>query len=144
MKSAEKRILVVDDDEAIRTLLLTILQRHGFAVDTARDGDEALDRLQRCAYALVLLDLMMPHVNGWQVLDVLAQRDDADRPVVIVLTAGTEPRDFASGLVAGSVRKPFDVQLLLDAIAACIAAVGERQQLRDCPPPDSSADDRSQ
>jgi CheY-like chemotaxis protein len=138
MQKDEKRILAVDDDDAIRTLLLTILERRGFAVDTARNGAEALERLGRCSYALLLLDLMMPIVSGYEVLDYLATRDAAARPMVIVLTAGTEPRDFSPDLVVGSVRKPFDVELLHDTVAGCIAAISARRQLHDCPPPESN------
>jgi len=137
----EKRILAVDDDEAIRRLLFTILRRRGLTVDAVRDGAEAIDRLQRCAYALVLLDLMMPRVSGWEVLDYLETRERANRPVVIVLTAGAEPRDFNADLVVGTIRKPFDVDLLLDSVTACMAALQGRQQLPGCPPPESSAED---
>jgi DNA-binding response OmpR family regulator len=137
----EKRILVVDDDEAIRALLMTILRRRGFAVDIARNGAEALDRLSRCRYAVMLLDLMMPIVNGWEVLQRLRDHEAATRPVIIVLTAGTEPRDLPADLVSGSVKKPFDVELLLDSVAACVATLGPRQQLPGCPPPDSSRKD---
>ncbi len=138
MQKDEKRILAVDDDDAIRTLLLTILRRRGFAVDTARNGAEALERLRRCSYVLLLLDLMMPVVSGYEVLDYLAKQDAAARPMVIVLTAGTEPRDFSPDLVVGTVRKPFDVELLHDTVAGCIAAIPARRQLHDCPPSESN------
>ena len=137
MEKAEKRILVVDDDDAIRTLLLTILRRRGLLVDTARHGAEALERLERCSYAVMLLDLMMPRLNGWQVPEQIAKYDSARRPVVIVLTAGTEPRNVDPNLVAGSIKKPFDVELLLDMITACLSACADRNQLPGCPAPDS-------
>lgn len=141
MENDGKRILVVDDDDAIRALLATILRRRGLEVDVARNGAEALERLGRCRYAVMLLDLMMPVVNGWEVLDRLADHDRSSRPIVIVLTAGTELRDLKADLVAGSVRKPFDVELLLDSVVACIAAITPREQLRDCPPPESERKD---
>jgi CheY-like chemotaxis protein len=137
MERGEKRILVVDDDEAIRTLLLTMLHRRGLPVDTARHGADALERLERCRYAVMLLDLMMPRLNGWQVLEQIAKYDPKLRPVVIVLTAGTEPRDVDPNLVAGSVKKPFDVELLLDMISACLSTMGDRDQLPGCPAPES-------
>ena len=128
MPSEEKRILVVDDDAAIRTLLFTILRRRGLAVDVAKNGEEALERLRECTYALMLLDLMMPVMSGWGVLERLAGVDPARRPVIVVLTAGTEPRDVSPEFVTGSIRKPFDMQLLLDTVTGCIAAVGGRRQ----------------
>jgi CheY-like chemotaxis protein len=133
----ERRILVVDDDEAIRTMLFTILRRRGFKVDLAGGGAAALERIAGCHYAVLLLDLMMPMVNGYDVLAKLAERDRADRPLVIVLTAGAPPRNLRADLVAGTVRKPFDIQLLVDTVAACAASCSVRPQVDGCPPADS-------
>lgn len=132
-----KRILVVDDDEAIRTLLFTILRRRGFAVDAAKNGEEAIEAMQRCRYAVALIDLMMPVKNGWEVLDWMETCPKADRPLAIVLTAGTSVREMSPDVVAGTVRKPFDVELLLDMVAAC-SNVHELVQREDCPPAHSS------
>ena len=137
MQKDEKRVLVVDDDDAIRTLLLTILRRRGVVVDTAKNGAEALQKLGQCTYAVMLLDLMMPVTSGWEVLEKLATFEAARRPLVIVLTAGSESRDFSPDLVTGSIRKPFDVELLSDMVTGCIATVSQRQQLSDCPPAES-------
>jgi len=129
----ETRILIVDDDAAIRTLLFTVLQRRGLAVDTAKHGGEAVEKLGACRYALLLLELMMPVMNGWQVLEHVKALDAASRPAVILLTAGTEPRNFDPDLVAGTIRKPFDVDVLYGAVLGCIAVVGAREQLAGCP-----------
>jgi CheY-like chemotaxis protein len=143
MEKHERRILVVDDDDAIRALLFTILRRRGFAIDTAKNGVEAIERLDRCSYTLMLLDLMMPKMNGWEVLEHIDQFGTARPvPVVIVLTAGNEPRDLNPAYVAGTVRKPFDVELLVDTITACIATQPERAQLEPCPPAESATTDK--
>ena len=125
---------MVDDDDAIRTLLLTVLRRRGFPVDTARHGGEALAKMERCCYAVILLDLMMPRVSGWEVRRELSRYDQEQRPIVIVMTAGTEPRDIDSRLVAGTIRKPFDVELLVDMVTASVATIGDREQFAGCPP----------
>jgi len=137
MTDPQKRILVVDDDDAIRALLFTILRRRGLAVDTARDGEEAMERFSRCCYSIVLLDLMMPRMNGWEVLQRISEQPREAWPMVIVLTAGNEPRQMNPDIVTGTVRKPFDVELLIDMIGACLAAVEARHQGADCPPADS-------
>jgi len=85
----------------------------------------------------MLLDRMMPLLNGWEVLERMQKDVSTPRPIVIVLTAGTEPRDLPADLVAGTVRKPFDVELLVDGVFACIAALPSQQQIKDCPPADS-------
>jgi DNA-binding response OmpR family regulator len=125
---------VVDDDNAIRALLLTVLRRRGFPVDTAHHGGEAMAKLERCRYAVILLDLMMPRMSGWEVLQELSKYDQGQRPIVIVMTAGTEPRDIDPRLVAGTIRKPFDVELLVDMVTASVATLGDREQFAGCPP----------
>ena len=142
MPKEEKRILIVDDDNAIRTLLFTLLRRRGMPVDTAKHGAEAIERLGKCRYALMLLDLMMPVKNGWQVLEHVTAMDARMRPAVILLTAGTEPREFNPDIVAGTVRKPFDVELLYDTVVGCISVITARPQLPGCPPAES--DERAQ
>jgi DNA-binding response OmpR family regulator len=134
---ADKRILIVDDDDAIRALLMTVLRRRGFSVDVARNGAEALERLRTCRYAVLLLDLMMPLMSGYEVLAALEREADAQRPIVLVLTAGTEPRNLSPTLVAGSVRKPFDVELLVDTVSGCLDSVPAPAQPDACPPADS-------
>ena len=135
----KKHILVVDDDEAIRTLLFTVLRRRGFAVDVARNGAEAIESMKRCRYAVALIDLMMPIKSGWDVLEWMGTCPRNERPLAIVLTAGTTVREMSPDVVAGTVRKPFDVELLYDMVMAC-ASVHDLVQRDDCPPPDSSHD----
>lgn len=139
MGKNEKRVLVVDDDDAIRTLLFTVLRRRGFRVDTARNGEDALSLNTRCRYALILLDLMMPRMSGYEVLDRLAKMPTNTRPLVIVLTAGTSSVELDADCVTGMVRKPFDLELLLDAITACLSTCEELPQFESCPAPESEA-----
>jgi DNA-binding response OmpR family regulator len=139
MPTNEKRVLIVDDDDAIRALLFTILRRRRFAVDMARNGVEALTRLRHCLYSVVLLDLMMPLKSGWDVLEELQKLPPDSRPMVIVLTAGNEPRNLDPTLVAASISKPFNVEVLMETVMACTNALVERPQLADCPPADTAA-----
>lgn len=138
--SSEKRILVADDDDAIRTLLATVLRRRGYQVDTARNGQEALAHITTCRYAVLLLDLMMPIVSGHEVLTWLEPLPRADRPLVIVLTAGLEPRSLDAEIVSGTLRKPFDIELLVDTISACLKSVSSEKQAADCPEAGSESD----
>jgi CheY-like chemotaxis protein len=137
METNEKRVLVVDDDDAIRALLFTVLRRRGLKVDMARNGAEALERCLRCHYSVILLDLMMPKMSGYEFLAHLEHEWRGERPIVVVLTAGTEPRNLNPEYVAGSVRKPFDIELLLDTLNGCLSTVTARPQLENCPPAES-------
>lgn len=130
----EKRILIVDDDDAIRALVLTVLRRRGYLLDSARNGVEALEKLSSCRYSLVVLDLMMPRLSGYEVLEHLEQQPAVLRPLVLVLTAGLEPKPFDGSFVIGTMHKPFDIELLVDTVSGCLSA---REGL---PPADGCSD----
>jgi DNA-binding response OmpR family regulator len=98
------------------------MRRRGFHADTARNGLEALEQLNLRRYALIVLDLMMPQMNGYEVLERLASFAPATRPLVLVLTAGLEPRPIDASLVIGMIHKPFDVELLMDTISGCVSS----------------------
>jgi len=142
MSTPEKRILIVDDDEAIRALLFTVLRRRGFKADGARNGVEALARMRSCHYAVMLLDLMMPMKSGWEVMDELKSMQADIRPVVIVLTAGNEPRDLDPTLVAASIRKPFDVTMIVNTVVECTNTATPRPQVPECPPAETTVTPR--
>ena len=120
-----KRILVVDDDENILSLERTILEQKGFHVTTAGGGEDALKLLREQAFDLVLLDVMMPGMDGMQVLDAIrADPHLASLPVVLV-TAKTEDQDLLNGYRAGAqyyVTKPFTSRQLLYAISLVLGA----------------------
>ena len=94
-------------------------------MDAARHGVEALEQLGARGYALVVLDLMMPRMSGYEVLDHLSQRTASARPRVLVLTAGLQARMYSADLVIGTVHKPFDIELLLDIVSGFLSATDE-------------------
>jgi DNA-binding response OmpR family regulator len=81
------KILIVDDDDAIRNMVERVLRREQFHVECARDGHEAIEKLSRDDYRTVLLDLMMPRVDGHGVLRYLETERGNTAPKVIVMTA---------------------------------------------------------
>lgn len=115
----QKRVLVVDDDEDIRGILTTVLRRRGLVVDQASDGSEALRMMTERKYSVVLLDLMMPVIDGVAVLETM--RGSA-APVVLVVTAADRSLidTLDAGRIHGVIRKPFDpeeVALIVDGCA---------------------------
>jgi len=125
----EVRILLADDDHAIRQLVTTILRRERLTVDAAVDGIEAIDLLQRHEYAVILLDLMMPRVDGFGVIDYLARHPPAFKPVVLVITAYADQKfkQVNPDIVAGVIRKPFEVADLGALVRLC--ALGYDEEL---------------
>lgn len=109
-------ILIVDDEEDIVTFLSAVLTDEGFPIRTARNGREALDAIREAAPALVILDLMMPELNGVEVLEALGNGFMEHPPAVVVLSAKSSHRDILAALEKGAcdfVPKPFDLDDLL-------------------------------
>ena len=137
------RLLVVDDDPQNRDLLTRRLRGHGFEVATARDGIDGLRALDAGEFDLVLLDVMMPGMNGLEVLErVRGDRSMAELPVILA-TALADTEDAVEGLGRGAndyVTKPFDfpmlvarvkTQLAASASARKIAALGRQLEFRN-------------
>lgn len=112
-----KPILIVDDDEPTRQLLTALMRRGGFDSRVASNGEEAIAALGAGPYSLVILDLMMPAVDGQAVIDFLEQQKK-EIPVIVCTAAGPRRTDEIRGhLVKAVLRKPFDIDLLGDLVA---------------------------
>jgi DNA-binding response OmpR family regulator len=125
--TAEPRVLVVDDEPMVREVLSRYLQREGFRVDVAADGEVALARFEACRPDLVLLDLMLPRIDGVEVFRRI--RTSAQSPV-IMLTARGETTDRVVGLGMGAddyISKPFSPA----EVVARVRAVLRRTAARD-------------
>lgn len=120
----EGRVLVVDDEPAIRALVAKIVERAGLPVDVASDGAAAIDLLESREYAVVVVDLMMPNVDGYGLIEYLKKRS-SERPAVIVVSAMESPglRQLDGSMVHSIVRKPFDIDVLGDLILAASRSV---------------------
>ena len=116
------RVLVADDDESIRQLVCTIVQREHFEVDCVGDGREAIEKLKQNEYSVILLDLMMPRLDGFAVIDYLREHPPMHKPIVIVITAYADQKfkDVDPEIVAGVLRKPFEVADLGILIRLCV------------------------
>jgi len=128
--SLSGRILVVDDTEANRDLLSRRLRRQGHAVDNADGGRSALEAMSKSEFDLILLDLMMPDINGLQILTWLKANPAVQHIPVIMISALDEIDSIVRCIEAGAedyIQKPFDPVLL----GARIEASLERKRLRD-------------
>ncbi|MCH5284946.1 MAG: response regulator transcription factor [Akkermansiaceae bacterium] len=125
---AVKCILIAEDDASIRTGLADVLSAHGYGVLVAADGAEALALLMTQEVDLALLDVNMPHINGFKLLSLMAK--ECPGVPSIILTAHGEEKDRVRGLVGGAddyVVKPFSMAELLARIAAVLRRAPERR-----------------
>ena len=118
---AVAKVLVVEDDPAIRTLVVAALKREPLEVHTAGDGLAALERVGANQYAVILLDLMMPRLNGFEFLESLDSVRGDTAPIIIVMTAfdTTSLRKLPPNRVHAVLHKPFDVERVVDLIRDC-------------------------
>ena len=123
--SRKARILIVEDEEAIRTGLVDVLIYHGYEPEAVTDGQRGLDCGLSGKYDLILLDVMLPKLNGFEVCDQI-RRADPEQPI-IMLTAKSEDDDIIHGLQLGAddyVAKPFSIAQLVLRIKAVLRRSG--------------------
>ena len=114
------RILVVEDEPRLLSNLAKALREEGYAVDTADAGDDGLYKAENCDYDAIVLDIMLPRLDGWEVLDRLRKQKQTP---VLMLTARDATRDRVRGLDTGAddyLVKPFDLTELLARLRALI------------------------
>jgi CheY-like chemotaxis protein len=118
-----QRVLVADDDQSIRQLVCTIVKRESLLVDAVADGFEAIESFKLHDYAVVLLDLMMPRLDGFGVIAWLKENPPAVKPIVLVITAYADQsfKEVDPNLVSGILRKPFEVADLGNLIRLCVS-----------------------
>jgi DNA-binding response OmpR family regulator len=114
MNKEIKRILLVEDDEALRFIVKDNLEQHGYIVDVAEDGAIALELFAKSNFDLILLDVMLPKIDGFQVAQSIRKKDE--QVPIIFLTARSMTEDRITGLTMGGddyIPKPFSMEELL-------------------------------
>ncbi len=126
------RILVVDDEPVIRQVLVNQLAAEGYAITQATSGAEALAQIEECLPDLVLLDVMMPRMSGYEVCRTLRKRNSLEELPVVFLTAKGQPSDLVVGLAAGAndyLPKPVSKSELLARVRTHLALLDVHRQL---------------
>ena len=132
-----KTILVVEDEEDVLELLRYNLDKNGFAVETATSGEEAMDKARRMHPDLILLDIMLPGLDGLDVCKVLKRHADTERIPIVMVTAKGDEADIVAGLEVGAddyITKPFSPRVLVARVKAVL-----RRPARSAPPADAEA-----
>ncbi len=124
------RILAVDDDPSIIKLLEIKLKRSGYEVTSAVNGEEGYRRAVEERPDLVLLDIMMPKMDGYEVCERLKKTLGAESPAIVMLSARGQQSDLERGFEVGAddyVIKPFDLKALVDRINTVLIRTGKRR-----------------
>ncbi|HLN80069.1 MAG TPA: EAL domain-containing protein [Thermoanaerobaculia bacterium] len=125
---AEERILIVDDDEDILLIVQTILANAGYSVTLARNGREGVDLALELKPDLILLDVMMPELSGWEVCTTLKNAPETRQTPIVMMTVKSEIRDLITGMQVGAddyITKPFTRRKLLSTVRQQIEQRGE-------------------
>ena len=125
---AEERILIVDDDEDILLIVQTILANAGYSVLVARNGREGVDLALETKPDLILLDVMMPELSGWEVCTTLKNAPETRQTPIAMMTVKSEIRDLITGMQVGAndyLTKPFTRRKLLETVRSLLAQRGE-------------------
>lgn len=118
---AQLRALICEDDSSIRALARTVLMREGFEVDVAPDGAAGLERLRNGCYDVLLLDLMMPGVDGYEVIRTVKEERPPTLKRVVVMTAASEAiKNSLPEPVCKLLPKPFNIDALVAAVRDCV------------------------
>jgi CheY-like chemotaxis protein len=113
-KRERTRVLLVDDDASIRETMQLLLELEGFKTATASNGKEALEKLKAEQPSVILLDLMMPVMNGWELLEIIRGTEEYSPLPVIVISAFADSR--VSSQATAIIRKPVDPDQLVRAV----------------------------
>lgn len=117
-------MLVVEDDSSIRRLVKMVLQREGYRVEVAADGVEAVLKLGLSDYDVIVLDLMMPNLDGFSFMSTMAE-NDPERLRRVIVTSAASPgviRERMRGAPFDLLPKPFNIEDLAERVRACVAA----------------------
>jgi CheY-like chemotaxis protein len=115
-------VLVVDDDPSVLRMIVSVLRREGYKIAEAKNGQEALRAMRSGEVQLVVLDLMMPVMNGWEVLEARAANPELQRIPVVVVTAnlGTDLGAALNKGICALLPKPFDLSALKAIVTTCL------------------------
>jgi len=118
----KKRVLICEDDRGIRAFLDKFVGRKGYSVDVAIDGEDCMQKLAATEYDAVLLDLMMPNIDGYQVLEHLRTSKPHTLGKTLVISALPAATKEPPSDVAAFFSKPFDLPILVDKLAEILGA----------------------
>lgn len=137
MSAVEPRVLVIEDNDALRVMLFTVLRLQPLAVDTAIGVEEALEKTRHCDYALILLDMNLP--DGGSTSFLTRFREERPEGTSFILAVRDPNREVAidPSLISAIVNKPLEIDMLAGAVRECALVVAPPEEPLPCPPAES-------
>lgn len=127
MTEDKKSILIIEDEHSVRQLVSRLLTKHGFEVQIARDGLDALHQLEEVRPDLIIADVMMPNLDGLTLVKALKRRKETRAIPVIFLTAKSDPLSMIEGINSGAkfyITKPFQIEDVLTKVNKVLSERG--------------------
>ncbi len=137
MSENEARVLIIESDDVLRAMIFTVLRHQPLAVDTATGADEAMEKVQTCDYALILIDMDLPDGDAPLFLrSFRAERPEATTFVIAVRDPAKEAT-IDSNIVSAILNKPIEIDTLADVVRECAQVVPPPEDPLPCPPAES-------
>ncbi|MEA2337586.1 MAG: two-component system, NtrC family, response regulator PilR [Thermoanaerobaculia bacterium] len=138
MSATEARVLIIEDNDALRAMLFTILRHQPLGVDTAVGAEDALEKTRKCDYALILIDMSLPDGEGLSFLTRFREeRPEGTTFIMAVRDPNNSDLVIDPNLVSAMVNKPLEIDTLADVVRECALVVPPPDDPLPCPPADS-------
>lgn len=137
MSATEARVLIIEDNDALRAMLFTVLRHQPLGVDTAVGAEDALEKTRQCDYALILIDMNLPDDESVSFLTRFREERPGGTSFILAVRDPNLEVAVDSTLVGAVVNKPLEVDILAHAVRECALVVPPPDEPLDCPPAES-------
>jgi two-component system response regulator PilR (NtrC family) len=137
MSATEAKVLIIEDNDALRTMLFTVLRHQPLGVDTAVGAEDALEKTRQCDYALILIDMNLPDDESIRFLTRFREERPDGTSFILAVRDPNLPVAIDAAHVSAIVNKPLEVDILAHAVRECALVVPPPDEPLDCPPAES-------
>ena len=137
MSTTEARVLVIENNDALRVMLFTVLRHQPLAIDTASTADEAMEKVATCDYALILLDFNLPDQKGPEFLRRFRRERPEAKTFIIAVRDPAKDVSIDPNIVSAVLNKPIEIDTMADVVRECAAVVPLPDDPLPCPPAES-------
>src|SRR5947199_5760296 len=137
MSASETRVLIIEDNDALRAMLFTILRHQPLGVDTAVGADAALEKTRKCDYALILIDMSLAGGEGLTFLTRFREERPEGTTFILAVRDPNNEDAIDAALVSAMVNKPLEIDTLADVVRECALVVPPPDDPLPCPPAES-------